>query len=152
VVETLAPDAVTVDVRLPDGDGIDLALRLRAARPGLCVVLFGPATPRLLRRAVTEGPSVYVPSTAGAAQVAAAIRSGLSGRASFASQSLSDVLRRGAVADLSPREREVDKLLREGLGPAHIAIRLQLSETTVRTYVARVRAKIGSDRTARRRS
>ncbi|HEX2772711.1 MAG TPA: response regulator transcription factor, partial [Micromonosporaceae bacterium] len=143
VVETLAPDGVTVDVRLPDGDGIDLAVRLRETRPGLCVVLFGPATHRLLRRAVTEDFSAYVPDTAGAAQAAAAIRSCLAGRASFSSRTLSDVLRQRGAADLSPRELEVDKLLREGLTSAEIALRLKVTESTVRTYVARMRGKIG---------
>jgi DNA-binding NarL/FixJ family response regulator len=148
VVKTLAPDGVTVDVRLPDGDGIDLAARLRTARPGLCVVLFGPATHRLMHRAVAEGFSAYVPSTATAAHAAAAIRSSLAGRSSLSSRTLSDMLRQRAVAGLSPRELQVDKLVREGLTPAEIAVQLKVSESTVRTYVARVRAKIGGDRTA----
>jgi DNA-binding NarL/FixJ family response regulator len=149
VVES--PNAVTVDVRLPDGDGIDLAPRLRGARPGLGAVLFGPATPRLLHRAVTEGLSAYVPSTAGAAQAAVAIRSCLSGRARFSSQTLSEVLCRRSPASPSPREREVDKLLRGALSPADIAVRLQVTESTVRTYVQRGRAKAGREGQAWRR-
>lgn len=143
VFDTLAPDAVTVDVRLPDGDGIELAQRLRARRPGLCVVLFGPATHRLLHRAVSAGISGYVPATSGAAQAAAAIRTCLAGRDSFSSRTIAAVLRHGGSVELSPREREVDKLIRERLSPAEIAERLRVSESTVRTYLARVRTKLG---------
>jgi DNA-binding NarL/FixJ family response regulator len=141
VFDTLAPDAVTVDVRLADADGIELALRLRSRRPELGVVLFGPASPRLLRRAVAAGIVVYVPNTAGAVQAATAIQTCLTGRASFSSRSLSAVLQPRRPVDLSRREREVDTLMRGGLTPHEIAAGLQVSESTVRTYASRARAK-----------
>lgn len=145
VFDTLAPDAVTVDVRLPDGDGIDLALRLSTRRPGLCVVLLGPATDLLLRRALTAGISAHLLETADVAQATAAIHHCLAGRTSFPSRSLTDALRNGRTVNLSPREREVNALIRDGLSPIEIADRLHVSESTVRTYVARARAKTGVD-------
>ena len=142
---TLAPDAVTVDVRLPDGDGIDLAQRLRSHRPDLCVVVFGPAVPRLVRRAVAAGALAYVPKTADVAETAAALEACLSGGGSFSSDTLNAALRAGQPAGLSPRERQVVQLARDGLTSGEIALRLDVGETTVRTYVARVRAKLGGD-------
>jgi DNA-binding NarL/FixJ family response regulator len=133
VFPTLAPDAVTVDVRLHDGDGIGLAELMRERRSDLCVVAFGPPTRRLLRRAVAAGVAAYVPHTATAEQAADAIRACLSGGGSFSSRTL------------SPREREVDDMSRAGLSTVEIAVRLGVGETTVRTYVARVRAKVGGD-------
>src|SRR5207244_93167 len=93
-------------------------------------------------RAVAAGILAYVPNTAETAQAAAAIGTGLAGRASFSSRTLSAVLQHGRSVDLSRREREVDKLIRNGLSPVEVAAGLQVSESTVRTYVARVRAKI----------
>jgi DNA-binding NarL/FixJ family response regulator len=140
VIDTLAPDAVTLDARLPDGDGIELAERLRAKRPELAIVLFGPAHgPRLLR-AITAGVCAYVP-TADVSQIAAAIRSCLNGLDSFSSRSLTHALRGDRPVMLSEREREVLRLLRAGLGPGQIASRLRVSESTVRTYLARARLK-----------
>ena len=141
VLDILAPDALTVDVRLPDGDGIDLASLVRARRPALRVVLFGSATDRLLQRAVAAGVSAYLPRTAGVEQTADAIRDSLAGRASFPSRSLAGALRSGPPAGLSRREREVSQLILEGLSPVEIAVRLRVSESTVRTYAARARAK-----------
>jgi DNA-binding NarL/FixJ family response regulator len=146
VFDTLAPDAVTVDVRLPDGDGIDLAQRLRARNPALYVILFGPAErPGPLRRAARAGMLAYVPDDATLAQVATAIGSCLAGQASLPSTMRSAVVRQSAAADLSRRELEVDRLLRNGLRAGEIAERLQLSQSTVRTYVARARAKRGTN-------
>jgi DNA-binding NarL/FixJ family response regulator len=145
VFDTLAPDAVTLDVRLPDGDGIALARQLRERRHDLCVVAFGSPTHRLLRRAVAAGVAAYVPYTADSEQAAAAIQACLSGGGSFTSRTLSEALRHGGSSGLSRREREVDDLSRAGLSTVEIATRLGVGETTVRTYVARVRAKLGGE-------
>jgi DNA-binding NarL/FixJ family response regulator len=145
VFSTLAPDAVTLDVRLHDGDGIELAELMRERRSDLCVVAFGPPTRRLLRRAVAAGVAAYVPHTATAEQAAGAIRACLSGGGSFSSRTLSEILRHCPSPDLSPREREVHTMSRAGLSTVEIAVRLGVGETTVRTYVARVRAKVGGD-------
>ncbi|SNT54834.1 two-component system, NarL family, response regulator DesR [Asanoa hainanensis] len=141
VVESLAPDLVTVDLRLPDGDGIALAERLRTTRPHLPVLVVGAATHRLLERALTAGVAAYVSREAGAVEVAAAIRACLSGGGSYSAHTLNAALRQHRTTGLSRREREVYDLLRAGLTPAVVADELGLGESTVRTYVARVRAK-----------
>ncbi|MFF5175558.1 sigma factor-like helix-turn-helix DNA-binding protein [Micromonospora sp. NPDC000089] len=161
VFQALAPDALTVDVRLADGDGIELAAELIAARPGLRVVLLGPATDGPLRRAVLAGIAGHVPDPTGTAghlpsptagpghppapagvdRVAAALREVLAGRIAFDSRVLAGALRAGPPAQLSRREREVVELLGDGLPAAEVARRLRLTESTVRTYAARARAK-----------
>jgi DNA-binding NarL/FixJ family response regulator len=145
IFATLAPDAVTVDARLPDGDGIDLAQRLRFHRPDLCVVVFGPAVPRLVRRAVAAGALAYVAKTADVAKTAAALEACLSGGASFSSDTLNAALRAGQPVGLSRREQQVFELARDGLTSGEIAVRLEVGETTVRTYVARLRAKLADN-------
>ncbi|MFC0004181.1 sigma factor-like helix-turn-helix DNA-binding protein [Micromonospora siamensis] len=141
VLGTLAPDALTVDVRLPDGDGIDLAVRLRDLRPQLRVVLFGPASDTLLRRAVAAGMPAYLPVHPEAGQVGTALRDCLAGRTSYPARFLAGALRRDPPARLSPREREVAALVGDGVPAAEVAVLLGISESAVRTYLARARAK-----------
>jgi DNA-binding NarL/FixJ family response regulator len=145
VIDTLAPDAVTLDALLPDGDGIELAERLRAGRRDLPVILFGPAPDRRLLRAVAVGVCAYMPSAAKIDQTAAVIRGCLTGLASVPSRSLAGALRHDRSTVLSRREREVLQLIRYGLSPTEIAARLLVSESTVKTYMARARAKVGTD-------
>jgi DNA-binding NarL/FixJ family response regulator len=143
VIDTLAPDAVTLDARLPDGDGIELAERLRADHRSIGVILFGPADDRRLLRAVAAGVSAYLPAATELGQTVAALHGCLTGRGSFSARSLNGALRRDPSSTLSRRELEVVDLIRAGLGQGQIADRLQISESTVKTYVARVRAKGG---------
>src|SRR5262249_19231283 len=107
LIDELSPNAVTVDARLPDGDGIDLAQRLHARYPELGLVVFGPPRDSLLVRAVTAGVSAYVTDAGETARVAAAIRSSLAGQCSFSSGSLAGALRNEHRSTLSRREREV---------------------------------------------
>jgi DNA-binding NarL/FixJ family response regulator len=143
VIDTLAPDAATIDARLPDGDGIELAEQLRAKLPALAIVLFGPAPGRRLLHALAAGISAYVPEPAEVGPTTAAIRSCLAGRGSFSARSLTNALRHERSSALSRREQEVAGLLHDGFGPAQIARRLSISESSVKTYVSRIRAKGG---------
>jgi DNA-binding NarL/FixJ family response regulator len=143
LIDMLSPGVVTLDARLPDGDGIDLAERLHAAHPGIGLVVFGPSRASSVRRAVAAGVSAYiVAATADVPRVAATIRSCLAGHNSFSSRLLSGAVRNERPMPLSRREREVTQLVRDGLGPTAIARSLQVSESTVKTYVARARAKV----------
>jgi DNA-binding NarL/FixJ family response regulator len=147
ILAALTPDAVTVDARLPDGDGIALAVELRAALPRLGVVVLGPTRdPQLVLRALASGLSGYLPEGVAAAELVAVLRHAATTAGSFSAQHLAAALRRAGqrtrTVALSQREREVLRLLREGLGIGAIAARLRLSESTVKTYVTRVQAKL----------
>ena len=146
VVVALEPDAVTLDYRLPDGDGIELAGWLRAARPGLGAVVLGPARDRqLILRTAASGLSAYLSETATAQEIVAAIHRSTSVN-SFSAQYLSGALRRGGRragdGTLSGREAQVLALVQEGLGLREIAERLQLRESTVKTYLGRIQVKL----------
>ena len=143
LVGMLSPGVVTLDARLPDGDGIELAGRLHADYPRLGLIVFGPSRTSLLRRAVAAGTAGYVvAATADVARVTAAIRSCLAGHNSFSSRLLAGAVRNERLVPLSRREREVTELLRDGLGPSEVAKSLKISESTVKTYAARARAKV----------
>lgn len=145
VVDEVRPDVVTFDVALPDGDGWALARRLRARHAGIGLVLLNAAgDDAVLYRALDEGLSAYVPKAAPAGTVLAAIRHAAAAPESFNAPGLSSALarRRSANGLLSQREREVLALMRDGISLPRIAVRLSVSEATVKTYVARLYTKL----------
>jgi DNA-binding NarL/FixJ family response regulator len=145
LVEQVRPDVVTFDVSLPDSDGWSLARRLRARQPGVGLVLVSAANDdALLYRALDEGLSAYVTKAAPATMVLAAIRHAAVAPESFTAPGLSAALarRRASTGLLSQREREVLALMRDGISLPGIAVRLQVSEATVKTYVARLYTKL----------
>jgi DNA-binding NarL/FixJ family response regulator len=144
-VEEVRPDVVTFDVSLPDGDGWSLARHLRARHAGLGLVLLSATgEDALLYRALDEGLSAYVSKGAPAGTVLAAIRHAAVAPESFTAPGLSAALarRRSSNGLLSQREREVLALMRDGISLPGIATRLQVSEATVKTYVARLYTKL----------
>jgi DNA-binding NarL/FixJ family response regulator len=143
------PDVALVDHDLSDrdgdGDGLAYAARLRRERPGLGVVLLAPRDDTLLLRALEAGLSAYVPRSAPVEAVLAAVRHAAASPASFAASGLVSALasRQQRTGALSPREIEVLRLLTDGWSAGRISSQLQVSESTVRTYVARLYDKLG---------
>jgi DNA-binding NarL/FixJ family response regulator len=149
MVATASPDVVTVAVSLPDGNGLVLSRELRDSYPGLgIVILTGFGDDNVLFRALEAGASAYVPKTAPVEEVLGAIRHAAVAPSSFTASGLaSAVARRHAVADrlaLSQRETEVLRLLQQGLSIPAIAGLLYISQSTTKTYVARLYEKLGA--------
>jgi DNA-binding NarL/FixJ family response regulator len=146
VLPTLNPDAITIDATLPEGDGIEAAVALRALKPGLAVVVLGPPRDRqLVLRTLEAGLSAYLPETANPDELVAVLRHSAASMNTFSSRLLAAALRggrRGQSTALSVRERQVHQLVREGLSLSAIATRLLLSESTVKTYVGRIQTKL----------
>lgn len=146
MVETALPDVVTVDVALPDGDGLGLARELRDRFPELgIVVLTSRGEDDVLFRALETGVSAFVPKTAPAGEVLAAIRHAAVAASSFTATGLAPALARrrdGSRVALSPREREVLQLLAEGMSVPGIARTMYLCPSTAKTYVARLYEKL----------
>ena len=149
VVTRLRPDVVTVDVALPDGNGMMLARELRDRFPSLGIVLLtSQAEDDVLCRALESGVSAFVPKTAPLLEILAAIRHAAVAASSFTATGLAEALSRRRKAtehmSLSPREREVLRLLHEGLSVPAIARTLYVSHSTAKTYVARLYEKLGA--------
>ena len=149
MVAAAGPDVVTVDVALPDGDGLRLARELRDRHDGLgIVVLTSRQDDDVLFRALETGVSAFVAKTAPAEEAMAAIRHAAVAAASFTASGLALALaRRHAVPDklmLSPRETEVLELLQLGLSIPAMAIEMYVSVSTAKTYVARLYSKLGA--------
>lgn len=150
VVADSTPDVVTVDVALPDGDGLQLARELRDRYPDLgIVVLTSQGEDDVLFRALETGASAFVAKTAPTDEVLAAIRHASVAAASFTATGLASALaRRNRKATtpfaLSPRESEVLLLLSDGMSIPAIARALYVSHSTAKTYVARLYEKLGA--------
>jgi DNA-binding NarL/FixJ family response regulator len=143
------PDVVTVDVNLPDGDGLQLARELRDRRADLgIVILTSRDQDDMLFRALETGVSAFVAKTAPIEEVLAAIRHSAVAASSFTASGLAIALARRREATgrlaLSPREMAVLRLLRDGLSIPAIALQMYISQSTAKTYVARLYQKLGA--------
>src|SRR5215469_16463384 len=143
------PDVVTVDVNLPDCDGLRLARELRDRRADLgIVILTSRNEDDVLFRALETGVSAFVAKSAPIEEVLAAVRHSAVAASSFTASGLATALtRRREVGDrllLSAREMEVLSLLRDGLSVPAIARQMFISYSTAKTYVARLYQKLGA--------
>lgn len=148
IVGSTRPDVVTVDVALPDGNGLRLAREFRDRDAGLGIVLLtSREEDDVLFRALETGVSAFVAKTAPVEEVLAAIRHAAVAASSFTAAGLAVALaRRRTVRErlaLSSREAEVLRLLSDGLSVPAIAVTMFISQSTAKTYVARLYEKLG---------
>jgi DNA-binding NarL/FixJ family response regulator len=147
-VETNTPDVVILDVRLPDGSGLDAAAALRKRHPKLgIVVLTMYAGDEQLFSALDAGASAFVNKDAPAEDVVAAARHAAASPQAFTAANLADAMKRRmepSGPQLSPREKEVLVLLADGLGVAQISKRLYISESTTKTHISKLYEKLGA--------
>ncbi len=149
MIAAARPDVVTVDVDLPDGDGLRLAHQLRNRDADLGIVmLVSRQEDDVLFRALETGVSAFVSKTAPLEEVLCAIRHAAVAPSSFTASGLAmAVARRRSTQDrlaLSPRETEVLRLLHDGLSTPAIASQMFISVSTAKTYVARLYEKLGA--------
>lgn len=142
------PAVAIVDVRLPDGSGLEVVRRLRATSDAMgIVVLTMYAGDQQLFEALEAGASAFVPKSAPAQEVVVAARHAAAAPKSFTAADLADAMRRRLEPEgpvLSPREREVLQLLADGLSVAAISKQLFISESTTKTHISKVYDKLGA--------
>jgi DNA-binding NarL/FixJ family response regulator len=147
-LDTLAPNVVVVDVRLPDGSGLDVVKEARRRRTDLgIVVLTMYAGDEQLFGALDSGASAFVPKDAPTDDVLAAARHAAASPQAFTARDLSEAMKRRMTPtgpQLSPREKEVLGLLADGLGVAAISRRLYISESTAKTHISKLYEKLGA--------
>jgi DNA-binding NarL/FixJ family response regulator len=139
VVEHGEPDVAIVDIRLPDGSGIELARRLLAGRPDLGVILYtGDSDAELLYDGLDSGARGYALKAGSTEELLQAIARVAAG-GSYVDPRLDRILlsprATSGVPQLSPRERQIMHLMAEGLTAEAIGERLAVSVETVRTHV-----------------
>lgn len=148
------PDVVVVDVRLPDGSGIEVCRDVRSSMPEVkCLILTSFADEDAFTQAVLAGASAWVLKETKTAKLVDAIRHVAAGGSMLdtaMTPKIFDGMRseqaRRAVDRLSAQEKQILDLIVEGLSNREIADRLFLAEQTVKNYVSRLLAKLGVDR------
>jgi two-component system response regulator DevR len=149
------PDVCVLDVRLPDGSGVEVCREVRERRPGLaCLMLTSFSDDEALLEAVLAGAAGYLLKQVRGPDLVDAIRRVAAGQSLLDPTMTAGVLRRlregspedDRLASLTDQERKVLHLLAEGRTNRQIADAMILAEKTVKNYVSNVLAKLGMSR------
>jgi DNA-binding NarL/FixJ family response regulator len=143
------PDVAVLDQCLPDGQGTDLARRLRAEVPGTAVVILSAlAEETVVGDAVDAGCAGLVSKSRGAGDLIRAVRAAAAGETFLSADALRALTTRNSAGhpgfDLTRREVEVLQCLADGLSNQAIGQRLYLSTNTVGNHLQRAMAKLGA--------
>ncbi|WP_431945353.1 response regulator [Actinacidiphila sp. bgisy167] len=155
-IPAVRPDVAVLDVRLPDGSGVEVCREIRSSQPGIaCLMLTSYADDEALFDAIMAGASGYVLKDIRASDLVGAVRDVAEGRSLLdpvATARVLERLRGGAgrqedrLADLTDQEKRILDLIGEGLTNRQIGDRLHLAEKTVKNYVSSLLAKLGMQR------
>ncbi|MFZ2511480.1 MAG: response regulator transcription factor [Gordonia sp. (in: high G+C Gram-positive bacteria)] len=150
------PDVAVLDVRLPDGNGVELCREVRSRDGDLrCLMLTSYADDDALVAAVLAGASGFVLKQILGANLIAAVRTIGHGGSLLDDRSTAALLARlrddkkektDPLAELTGQEREVFRLIGEGLTNRQIAERMFLAEKTIKNYVSHILAKLDMQR------
>jgi len=154
-VLAVQPDVAILDVRLPDGNGVELCREIRSRLPEVaCLMLTSYSDDEALFEAIIAGAAGYVLKQVRGGELIDAVRRvargehlldpAMAGRVMkrLSSHSTDDV----RLSSLTTREREVLDLIGQGLTNRQIGERMYLAEKTVKNYVSGLLAKLGMER------
>jgi DNA-binding NarL/FixJ family response regulator len=147
------PDVVVMDIRMPNGSGIDACRTITAEIEGMPVIMLtSHADSEALFDAIDAGASGYVLKRIGTTELIDAVRTVASGgslldptmtrRVLDRLRNASRVEEAGAFSELTDQERRVLAIIADGASNREIAERMGLAEKTVRNYVSSILAKL----------
>jgi len=151
---SLRPDVILMDVRLPDESGVEACRRIRAADPGIRVLMLTSySDDEAIFSSIIAGASGYMLKVIEADQLYQAVESVSQGKSLLDPTLSKAVVERvrqisegktseWGIEALGARESEILKLIADGLTNKEIAERVCLSEKTVRNYVSSIFQKI----------
>ncbi|MEX3105072.1 MULTISPECIES: response regulator transcription factor [unclassified Streptomyces] len=155
-IPALRPDVAVLDVRLPDGSGVEVCREIRSQDPSLkCLILTSFADDEALFDAIMAGASGYVLKAIRGDELLSAVRDVAEGRSLLdpvATARVLERLREGApkgderLERLTDQERRILHLIGEGLTNRQIGEELHLAEKTIKNYVSSLLAKLGMQR------
>ena len=149
------PDVAILDVRLPDGSGVEVCREIRSSAPEIaCVMLTSYADDEALFAAIMAGAAGYVLKQVENTDLVDAVRRVAAGQSLLDPVLTERVLARlregpkvdTRLASLTPQERRILDLIADGQTNRQIAASMYLAEKTVKNYVSNVLAKLGMER------
>ena len=149
------PDVAVLDVRLPDGSGVEVCRDIRSQMPDVkCLMLTSFSDDEALFDAIMAGASGYVLKEIRGNDLVDAIHQVAAGKSLLdpsLTQKVLERLRRGNAEDerlaaLSDQERRILELIGEGMTNRQIGEEMHLAEKTVKNYVSSLLAKLGMER------
>jgi DNA-binding NarL/FixJ family response regulator len=157
-VERYAPDLVIMDVRLPDGSGIEACRDIRAEHPGVRVVMLTSYPDEAVLSAIVAGASGYLLKQVRARDLVSALEAVGRGESLLDPAVTEKVLERvrriatsaytDEFAQLTAQEQKILLLVAEGKTNKEIAAEVYLSDKTVKNYVSSILSKLNLQRRA----
>ncbi|PPL00890.1 response regulator [Parapedobacter indicus] len=144
------PDVLLLDVGLPDVSGVDFCKEVKAQFPKINVLALTTHNEyAIVRQMLDNGASGYLVKNAMADEVLAGIEAVAAGR-TFLCHEIDLLMKRPSSKNiwLSPRERELLRLISEGLTNGEIAEQIFLSPETIKGYRKNLLLKLGAKNTA----
>ena len=149
------PDVAIIDMRLPDGNGVEVCREVRSREPQIqCLILTSYADDEALFDSIMAGAAGYLLKQIKGTDLVDAIRRVAGGQSLLDPEITARVLERlrkgdeedERVARLTDQERKILDLIAEGMTNRQIAERLFLAEKTVKNYVSNLLSKLGMER------
>ncbi|MEV4742190.1 response regulator transcription factor [Streptomyces sp. NPDC049555] len=151
------PDVAVLDVRLPDGSGVEVCREIRSQDDSVkCLMLTSYADDEALFDAIMAGAAGYVLKAIRGTELLSAVRDVAAGRSLLDPVATARVLERlrdgtggrgdDRLASLTDQERRILDLIGEGLTNRAIGERLHLAEKTIKNYVSSLLSKLGMER------
>jgi two-component system, NarL family, response regulator DevR len=149
------PDVAVLDVRLPDGNGVEVCREIRSRHPEIqCLILTSFADDEALFQSIMAGAAGYVLKQIKGTDLVDAVRRVSEGQSLLDPAVTSRVLERlrtppatdERLARLTEQERKILDLIADGLTNRQIAEQVHLAEKTVKNYVSNLLTKLGMER------
>ncbi|WP_308314972.1 response regulator transcription factor [Streptomyces sp. C10-9-1] len=156
-VAATTPDVAVLDIRLPDGSGVEVCREIRSQNENIaCLMLTSFSDDEALFDAIMAGASGYVLKAIRGDELLGAVRDVAAGRSLLDPVATARVLERlrdggrprddERLANLTEQERRILDLIGEGLTNRAIGERLHLAEKTIKNYVSSLLAKLNMQR------
>lgn len=154
-IPAVRPRVAVLDIRLPDGNGIELCRELLSQLPDLrCLILTSFTDEQAMVDSILAGASGYVLKELRGMELMQAIRDVGAGKSLLDNRAAAALMARlqagttprDPLADLTEQEQILLSLIGEGLTNRQIGARMFLAEKTVKNYVSRLLSKLGVER------
>jgi DNA-binding NarL/FixJ family response regulator len=153
-IPALRPDVAILDVRVPDGNGIEVCREVRSSVGTNCLMLTSYSDDEALFEAIMAGAAGYVLKQVRGTELLTAVKRVAAGESLLDPAIIGRVLSRlrshsdedPRLTRLTPQERRILHLIADGMTNRQIACEMHLAEKTIKNYVSNLLTKLGMER------